>query len=44
MEDGSIVLTKAVLSFRFESEVQRARALLENALPGTPLEVTAGGA
>lgn len=42
-EDGSIVLTKAVVSFRFDSDAQRARVLLENTLPGTTLEVTSGG-
>lgn len=41
----SIVLTKAAACFRFESEAQRGRALLENVLgPETGIEVTWDGA
>ncbi|RKJ39625.1 hypothetical protein D7X94_11735 [Acutalibacter sp. 1XD8-33] len=41
MEDGSIVLTKAAALFSYESDAQRARALLENAL-GDRVEVEIG--
>ena len=43
-EDGSIVLTKASLAFRFDSDAQRALVLLRNVLPGTEIEVTTDGA
>lgn len=43
-EDGSIECTKASLRFSFDSEAQRARALLLNVLPGTDIEVTTHGA
>lgn len=43
--ESGIVLTKAGAVFRYESEAQRGRALLENVLdPGTGLEVTWDGA
>ena len=43
--ESSIVLTKAGVRFRFESDAQRARALLENVLgPETAVEVTWDGA
>lgn len=45
MEDSSIVFTKAELSFRYESEAQRARALLLGALgEETLIEVAVDGA
>ena len=43
-EDGSISCTKASLTFAFESEARRARALLAGVLEGVPLEVTVDGA
>ena len=43
-EDGSISCTKASLTFAFESEARRARAVLSGALKGVPLEVTVDGA
>lgn len=43
-EDNSISFTKASLTFAFESEARRARALLESVLEGVPLEVTVDGA
>lgn len=43
-EDNSISCTKASLTFAFDSEARRARALLESVLEGVPLEVTADGA
>lgn len=43
--ESSIVLTKAGVRFQYESDAQRARALLENVLgPETALEVTWDGA
>lgn len=45
MDDSRIVFTKAELSFRYESDAQRARALLLGALGGdVVIEVTADGA
>ena len=45
MDDSRIVFTKAELSFRYESDAQRARALLLGALgEDTVIEVTADGA
>lgn len=42
--ESSIVLTKAAVCFRFESEAQRGKALLENVLgPETGIEVTWDG-
>ncbi len=43
-EDGSISCTKASLTFAFESEARRARAVLSGALEDVPLEVTVDGA
>lgn len=43
MEDNSISCTKASLTFAYESEARRARALLEGVLDGVPLEVTVDG-
>ena len=43
-EDISISCTKASLTFAFDSEARRARALLESVLEGVPLEVTVDGA
>lgn len=43
-EDNSISCTKASLTFAYESEARRARALLESVLDGVPLEVTVDGA
>lgn len=43
-EDGSISCTKASLTFAFDSEARRARAVLSGALKGVPLEVTVDGA
>lgn len=43
-EDSSISCTKASLTFAYESDARRARALLESVLDGVPLEVTVDGA
>lgn len=43
-EENSISCTKASLTFAYESEARRARALLERVLEGIPLEVTVDGA
>lgn len=43
-EENSISCTKASLTFAFDSEAKRARALLERVLEGIPLEVTVDGA
>lgn len=42
--EGSIVCTKASLSFAFDSQARRAQALLLNVLPDTVIEVTGDGA
>lgn len=43
-EDNRISCTKASLTFAYESEAMRARALLEGVLEGVPMEVTVDGA